>query len=280
MKIGVVGNGFVGKATGILSCHDIELMVYDIKPELCSSGVKTLKDILNCDFIFLSLPTPMSNDGSCYLKIVEDMVSNIKDLKYDGFLVLRSTVPIGTSDQLGIYFMPEFLTEKNYLEDFKNSKEWIFGLPGLDTDNKFKESISRLFNLAFKNGKINYNKISFLTNKEAEMVKLFRNCYLSTKLSFCNEIYRFCEKQNIEYENVRNIACNDERIGHSHSFVPGHDGKFGFGGTCFPKDLNSLIYQMDKVNVNYPLLYSVKKRNEEIDRTEKDWTHDKGRAVT
>ena len=67
------------------------------------------------------------------------------------------------------------------------------------------------------------------------MVKLFRNCYLSTKISFCNEIYRFCEKQNIEYENVRNIACNDERIGHSHSFVPGHDGKYGFGGTCFSK---------------------------------------------
>lgn len=279
MKIGIVGNGFVGKATGILNCDDIEIMVYDIKPELCSSNVKSLKDILKCDFIFLSLPTPMSNDGSCYLKLVEDMVSNIKDLKYEGFLVLRSTVPVGTSDELGIYFMPEFLTEKNYLEDFKNSKEWIFGLPGLDTDNKFKESISRLFNLAFKNGKINYNKISFLTNKEAEMVKLFRNCYLSTKISFCNEIYRFCEKQNIEYENVRNIACNDERIGHSHSNVPGHDGKFGFGGTCFPKDLNSLIYQMDKVNVNYPLLYSVKKRNEEIDRTEKEWSNDKGRAV-
>ena len=280
MKIGIVGNGFVGKATGILSCKDIEIMVYDIKPELCSSGVSALKDILKCDFIFLSLPTPMSNDGSCYLKIVENMVSNIKDLKYKGFLVLRSTVPVGTSDELGIYFMPEFLTEKNYLEDFKNNKEWIFGLAGLDTDDKFKDKILRLFNLAFKNGKINYNKISFLTNKEAEMVKLFRNCYLSTKLSFCNEIYRFCEKQNIEYENVRNIACNDERIGHSHSNVPGHDGKFGFGGTCFPKDLNSLIYQMDKVNVNYPLLYSVKKRNEEIDRTEKDWTHDKGRAVT
>ena len=279
MKIGIIGNGFVGKATGILLCNDIEIMVYDIKPELCSPDVKRLEDILVCDFIFLSLPTPMSNDGSCYLKIVEDMVLKLKNLDYKGFIVLRSTIPVGTSDNLGIYFMPEFLTEKNYLNDFKNNKEWIFGLPGLDTDDKFKESISRLFNLAFKNGKINYNKISFLTNKEAEMVKLFRNCYLSTKLSFCNEIYRFCEKQNIEYENVRNIACNDERIGHSHSFVPGHDGKFGFGGTCFPKDLNSLIHQFEKVSVDCPVINSVKKRNEEIDRTEKDWAHDKGRAV-
>ena len=86
-------------------------------------------------------------------------------------------------------------------------------------------------------------------------------------------------QKNVNYENVRKLACNDDRILHSHSKVPGHDGKLGFGGTCFPKDVNSMIYQMDKALSDYHILYSVKKRNEEVDRPEQDWNLDTGRAV-
>ena len=89
--------------------------------------------------------------------------------------------------------MPEFLTEKNYIDDFIHNKNWVFGLLNEYTDEYFKTTITRLFNLAFENDKIKHNNLNFLTNKEAEMVKMFKNCFLSTKVSFCNEIYQFCE---------------------------------------------------------------------------------------
>ena len=175
--------------------------------------------------------------------------------------------------------MPEFLTEKNYEYDFVNNKDWIFGLKGNDRDVDFKRQIQNLFDLAFKNGNIKYNNLNFVSNSEAEMIKMFRNCFLATKVGFCNEIYQFCSLKNIDYENVRKLACNDDRILHSHTQVPGHDGKLGFGGTCFPKDINSMINQIDEVNGDYPILNAVIKRNEEIDRPEKDWNSNTGRSV-
>ena len=126
ITIGVIGNGFVGKATGILECKRVKLFKYDIVPELCFPLGTTLKDICNkCDIILVSVPTPMNKDGSCYLNIVESVVKDISnhvDLNKK-IIILRSTVPPGTSDRLNCYFMPEFLTEKNYMYDFKNSPE-------------------------------------------------------------------------------------------------------------------------------------------------------------
>ena len=179
-----------------------------------------------CEIIFVSVPTPMSKDGSCHLNIVKSVLKNLESINYKGYIVLRSTVPAGTCDELGVYFMPEFLTEKNYINDFINNKDWVFGLMNRE-----------------------HNNLHFLTNKEAEMVKMFKNCFLSVKVSFCNEIYEFCQAHNIDYENVRQIACNDDRILHSHTQVPGHDGRRGFGGTCFPKDTSSLRHEMYKTQM-------------------------------
>jgi UDPglucose 6-dehydrogenase len=177
--------------------------------------------------------------------------------------------------------MPEFLTEKNFINDFINNKNWIFGVLGKDAerDESFKAKISQLIELAKDAGKIAHNRISFLTNKEAEMVKMFRNCYLSAKISFCNEVYDFCGIKGIEYENVRQVACDDERIALSHTAVPGHDGKRGFGGTCFPKDTSSLRYEMRKSGMTPFVLNAVIERNETVDRAEKDWNDNLGRAV-
>jgi len=281
MKIGIIGNGFVGKATHQLNCHDIDILAYDINPDFCQPKNLQLVDLKTCEIIFVSVPTPMSTDGSCHLGIVKSVLSDLEKINYEGFIVLRSTVPVGTSDMLKCYFMPEFLTEKNFIQDFINNKDWIFGLEGLDEekDAKFKLNITQLFDLAFKHDRIKYNNLHFLTNKEAEMIKMFRNCYLATKVSFCNEIYDFCNAMNVDYENVRRIATIDDRIGESHTVVPGHDGRRGFGGTCFPKDTASLKYEMKKNGLKPYILEAIIERNETIDRPEKDWTIDKGRAV-
>ena len=118
-----------------------------------------------------------------------------------------------------------------------------------------------------------------MSNKEAELVKYFRNCYLATKVSFCNEIYSICKKLNISYENVKDLAVEDSRITDSHTNVPGHDGKFGFGGTCFPKDVSALKSFMKDQDIKSFILEAVHKRNNEYDRVEQDWNDNKGRAV-
>merc|ERR1712166_436623 len=138
-----------GKATSILKCKDINLMSCDINPELCNPIGLKLNDMKDCEIIFISVPTPMKESGECYINIVNEVINNLKNINFKNYIVLRSTVPVGTCDKLGIYFMPEFLTEKNYLEDFKNSKDWIFGLP--IEDNNFKNKIKKLISLARNN---------------------------------------------------------------------------------------------------------------------------------
>ena len=118
-----------------------------------------------------------------------------------------------------------------------------------------------------------------MTNKEAEMIKMFKNCFLATKVSFCNEMSLFCEHKGINYENVRRLAANDDRILHSHTTVPGPDGKRGFGGTCFPKDTSSLRYEIKQSGLEPYIMNAIIERNEKVDRPEKDWNGNKGRAV-
>lgn len=281
MKIGIIGNGFVGKATNILENDNVELVIYDINPDLCRPIGTTIEDICKTDIVFISVPTPMNSDGSCHIGILESVISDIKkicDLN-ENLIVIRSTVPPGTSNNLNCYFMPEFLTEKNFVNDFINNEHWIFGLKNTEQDLLFKNKISQLFNYSYEAKKINYNNLHFVTNNEAEMIKLFRNNYLSVKVGFCNEIAEFCEKKNIDYENVRELATLDNRIGSSHTKVPGHDGRRGFGGTCFPKDTNNLKCEMKKVGMKSYIIDNVVERNEKVDRPEQDWNSNKGRAV-
>ena len=289
MKIGIIGNGFVGKATSILSCKDVELIVYDIIPESCKPLGTTLDDIVKTDIVFISVPTPMNSDGSCHLNILESVVKDIRETQKRlaiedsdmPSIVNRCTVPVGTSDRLRVNFMPEFLTEKRFEEDFINNPDWIFGLNEIDQslNNSFKYRISKLINFAHENQKIKSNNVVFVNNKEAELIKLFKNCFLATKVAFCNEIYQFSEIHNINYEKVRELSTRDKRIGPSHTMVPGPDGTKGFGGTCFPKDTRSMLHQIESSGMKSYVLKGAIERNEIIDRPQKDWQKNKGRSV-
>ena len=280
MYIGIIGNGFVGKATALLHSKNTNLIIYDIIPELCKPIKVELKTFNFCDIIFLCLPTPMNKNGSCHTDILEEMVYNLKKfINFDEkIVIIRSTVPVGTSDNLNCYFFPEFLTEKNYLQDFVNNQNWIFGLKNNKQDIIFKKKITELINLAYQNNNIKCNNIEFILNSEAEMVKLFRNSFLATKLSFCNEMYEFCKKKNIDYDIVKDIAVKDKRIGKSHTNVPGSDGKTGFGGICLPKDMNSLLFQMNEVYMNSYIIKASINRNNYKDRKDKDWQQS-GRSI-
>ena len=111
------------------------------------------------------------------------------------------------------------------------------------------------------------------------MVKYFTNCFLATKVSFSNEIRQVCEKINVDYDKVVEYGLYDQRIGKTHFSSPGPDGKFGFGGSCFPKDINALISFAESAGMNPAVLKSVWNKNLEV-RPEKDWEQLKGRAVS
>ena len=277
-KIGIIGNGFVGKATRALQCDDIDVLCYDLNPDLCIPKGTTIHALLGCSAIFVSVPTPINGVGKTSMKYVDNVISQLRELKYGGFVVIRSTVPVGTSDDYKCGFMPEFLTEKNALNDFVNNQNWIFGYHDDDKKDEFIDLMTNLINAAHAHKKITFNRTTFMRNKEAELVKYFRNTFLATKISFCNEIHDFCDKKGIDYDRMISVAADDARISKSHTSVPGHDGHRGFGGTCFPKDISSLRAQMEDSNVPHCVIDAVIHRNDNIDRAEKDWMHDVGRA--
>jgi len=285
-KFGIIGNGFVGKATRLLASKNHEVKIYDVNPEKCYPPNIILGDLTDCHIIFVAVPTPSNPDGSCHLELVKSVVKNIRALNIRAHIVIRSTVTIGTCDELGCYFMPEFLTEKKWAEDVCQCRNWIVGItqPNFVSDtvdnanSDFMEKITALINDARDEGIIQYNNITFVSNKEAEMIKYYRNTFLAVKVSYSNEIYEFCRTKGIDYETVCRVATQDDRIGSSHTVVPGHDGRFGFGGTCFPKDTHSLLYQFEMVGLKSYILRSAVQRNNEHDRPEKDWMNDVGRA--
>ena len=119
--------------------------------------------------------------------------------------------------------MPEFLTEKNFLEDFISNKKWIFGIRDDSSASSNKEILTSLIDLAHCNKKNLYNNIEFMTTKEAEMVKMFRNVFLATKVSICNEFAQYCKAKDKNYENVRLVAIGAHpsgRIGENPNDTP------------------------------------------------------------
>ena len=282
INIGIIGGGFIGSATKILETTNNKITVYDIDSKLCYPDQSIrIEDMYEQDVVFISVPTPMNPDGSCNLDILDSVVGDLqKHMDFDKqCVVIRSTVPVGTSKKYNCYFMPEFLTEKNWVEDFRNCKDWIFGIKNTEQDKEFKQTINEIFHNACMENKILHNMVHFIGCSEAEMVKLFRNTFLALKVSYCNEIKEFCDKVDINYEVVRKYGAVDSRIGMSHTSVPGPDGIGGFGGTCFPKDTASMVNQMETINMKSYILKNAQDRNNKVDRKEHDWESNKGRAV-
>lgn len=269
MHIGVVGGGFVGSATALLACADIQVTVYDLDPARCSPSGTNKEDLLKCDLVFVCVPTPTYEDGSCNTTIVERCVRSLQEIGIHN-IILRSTVPPGTSQALNVSFMPEFLTEINWRQDFVNCKQWIFGPRTVGEAGIFCE----LFDIAKKNGAVLHNTVTIMGRREAELVKYTRNNFLALKISFFNEIYQLCYATGIDYDAVRSGMEGDTRIGMSHTAVPGYDGHYGFGGTCLPKDTNALLQYMTGHGVESHIVKAAVTRNQTVDRPERDWEAD------
>ena len=282
-KIGIFGNGFVGSAVQFgfppsTGC-DCEVRVYDKDP---LKSVDTIEETVNkSDFIFLSVPTPSNKDGSMNLDIVEQALQDISEVneRDDNVVLLRSTVVPGTTrklqskyTKLNIVFNPEFLTERSAKYDFINQSRIIVG--GGEGHAFEVGATADLFRWRFG------DSVSIIETdwETAELIKYMSNCFFTTKISYMNEMYQLANKCEADWEVVLDGFFRDGRVGHSHMNVPGHDGKFGFGGSCFPKDIQAILHFGESLGLNLNTIKGAWKTNLEV-RPERDWEELKGRAV-
>lgn len=247
MKIGIVGCGFVGSAVKSNLERLFEVRVYDIDESKRHPEINSTAELAKwADVIFVSVPTLSIRTYTslyypCDTSIVEEVVEEAVKSNPECLIVIKSTIPPGTTDRLflnysgKLVFNPEFLTEKNAEKDFREHSPIIIG-SRFDDEAEIVESIYRKM-IEADGSNI---EIVHLGRKEAEMIKYAANCFLATKVIFANQIHELCSKLQIDYNKVKECLIKDERLGKTHWSVPGPDGHLGFGGSCFPKDTMAL----------------------------------------
>ena len=282
-NIGIIGRGFVGSAVAHGFSEGVGynaiIRIYDKDP---SKSLNSLEDVVNkSDFIFVSVPTPSNEDGTINIEILNSCISEINEIhskkKHSNPIVLiRSTILPGTSlkiqnifPDMRIVFNPEFLTERSANFDFISQTRFVLG-----GDEKNVTEVSKLYRDRFGSS-IAIIETDF---QSAELIKYVCNTYFATKVSFLNEMKRISDKVDANWDDVIEGFLRDGRIGSSHSQVPGPDGKFGFGGSCFPKDIQAMISFSKEIGVYTNVLNGAWQTNLEV-RPEKDWESLKGRAV-
>lgn len=262
--IGIVGKGFVGGAMYENFKDVFNVLVWD-KDE-SKRNIKKFDEFVNkSDIIFICVPTPMKDDGSCDTYIVSSVVDDIAQIDRKKYIVIKSTVTPGTTERLAsdfnmtIGFNPEFLTEANAVNDFRNQPLIIIG-----ADDTGLATIMTQIYYEF-NGKVDgRSHVIQRTTKEAELFKYLANCFLATKVIFANEFKMLCDRIDVDYGRIAEVAVLDKRLGHTHWRVPGPDGKHGFGGSCFPKDTSALLNFADSVGTSMWLLTEATYINDDI----------------
>tara|TARA_R110002020_G_scaffold70270_1_gene182460 strand:+ start:361 stop:1248 length:888 start_codon:yes stop_codon:yes gene_type:complete len=288
-NIGIVGNGFVGSAVAYgfsPQCgYDANVRIYDKQQEKANSSLA--ETVNESDFIFLSVPTPSNQDGSIHLGIIETALAEISEAKNDSgtenVVLIRSTVVPGTTrnlakkyPRLNLVFNPEFLTERSARFDFINQSRFIIGgrTHTPEAPNWEVSAVAQLFKHRF--GKS--TPAVMCDYETAEIIKYMNNCFFALKVSFLNEMKMLADKNNVDWDIAVDGFVRDGRIGHSHLQVPGPDGKLGFGGSCFPKDLRAMIQFGEENQVDMKTLKAAWETNLEV-RPERDWEELKGRSV-
>tara|TARA_Y100001935_G_C17303880_1_gene511001 strand:+ start:367 stop:1221 length:855 start_codon:yes stop_codon:yes gene_type:complete len=280
-NIGIIGKGFVGSAVSVgfspSTGFDSNIRSYD---KVEHKSTHSLEETVNeSSVVFISVPTPSLKTGQIDLSIVESLFEDISKVNRnsENVFLLRSTVVPGTSKKiadkfpnLNIVFNPEFLTERSAYFDFINQSRVILG-----GNKKHTTIVAELYKSRFGD----YLPIIQTDYQTAEMIKYMNNLFFATKVSFLNEMYQIADKSNVDWKTAVEGFILDGRIGHSHLQVPGPDGKFGFGGSCFPKDIQALITYAQDLGINPSVLIGAWEKNLDV-RPERDWEALKGRAVS
>ncbi len=291
MKIAVVGTGYVGLVTGTcfaetgntVTCIDIDKQ----KVENLNNGVIPIYErgldeffhrntkegrlffttdlkqgIKDAKIIFLALPTPPGEDGSADLKYILKVASDLGPLLIEYTVIVdKSTVPVGTAEKVraiiqeratvefDVVSNPEFLREGVAIDDFMKPERVVVGTKSA----KAKKLMELLYSPLVRQG----NPVIFMDEKSAELTKYAANSFLATKISFMNEVANLCERVGADIDAVRLGIGSDSRIGKRFLFAG-----IGYGGSCFPKDVQALSKSSEDANYDFKILKSVMEVNE------------------
>ena len=292
MKIAVVGTGYVGLVTGTcfaetgnyVTCVDIdvdkvnklsngEITIYE--PGLEKIFLRNLKEgrlyfttdlaagVKEATIIFLALPTPPGEDGSADLKYILGVANDLGKILTDYKVIVdKSTVPVGTAEKVqaavakkykggfDVVSNPEFLREGVAVDDFMKPDRVVIGT----NSERARKVMGDLYAPFVRQG----NPIIYMDERSSELTKYAANSFLALKISFMNEMARLCEKLGADVDMVRKGIGSDERIGKRFLF-----SGIGYGGSCFPKDVQALIRSSSEVNYEFEILNAVMKVNEE-----------------
>jgi len=269
-KVGVIGNGFVGESQAFAFSPTSDLRIYDVDP---LKATHTKEQIDECDFIFVCVPTPMKRDGSQDLSFIDRV---FKEATEGPVYIIKSTILPGTTSELStsypnlrIVFSPEFLTERTAKLDMLTQARIILG-----GKSEYTSKVRELFEQRFKN-----KHIIETDSTTAELIKYMNNTFFATKVSIMNEFKLLSDAIGADWSTALYGFAADGRIGDSHLHVPGPDGRLGYGGTCFPKDVNALLTFAEGKGVKLNTILGGWATNLHV-RPERDWEKDKGRAVS
>ena len=258
-KIGIIGFGFVGNAVAH-SYENTNLLMIDTDP--MKGCTATYSDILKAEGIFVCVPSPANEDGSCNTAILESVLNNLKS--YQGVIISKVTATPDAYERLQKLFpnlvhVPEFLTANNAVAD-DAKEDWAIIGGSVMAYQREAERIIR-----YAKPKI---EAVFCSIGEASMVKYIANSYLATRVVFMNEMATVAEKNNYDWNKIRLMLAKDHRIGDSHTQVPGPDGHYGFGGMCFPKDTSAIIKYAESLSINLNILKEAVRKNTLLRLTE------------
>ena len=251
-KIGIIGLGFVGDAIqASFGGSGFRL----VRNDPAKGYTDTYDALKECEGIFVCVPSPQRQDGSCDSSILEDVLTNLKG--YKGVIISKVTATPDIYERLqneydNLVYSPEFLTAANAAPDYLKENWAVIGGSVL----AYKKEAERIIALSKP-----LNSVQFCSIGEAALVKYTINSFLATKVIFMNELSDIAQQNRYNWNTIRNCLALDERIGKSHTQVPGPDGLFGFGGMCFPKDTSALLYYANCLDIDLNVLNSAVKKN-------------------
>ena len=257
MRIGLIGVGVVGYAVYRAFSNKFNVIGYDKQGDFANEA--NFQEVLSSDLIFICVPSP-TYDGKQDLTILESVINRLKENKFTGVVCIKCTVIPGTTNRLKretnlrLTHNPEFLTAAKPYEDFMNQEAIIIG--GEINDTKVvAEAYGEILSVPC---------IEYFDATITETAKYMRNVYLAMKVAFANEIYEVCEKLGIPYEVALEATMSQGGIEPKHFRVPGPDGKRGYSGMCFPKDVRALGEFMRDENLNCHLIRSIEESNQVV----------------
>jgi UDPglucose 6-dehydrogenase len=264
-KIGIIGLGFVGGAIKNAMDHGWPEQLVLVDP--AKGYTNTIEDLKECSGVFICVPSPQGDDGSCDTSILESVLKQLKAINYTGVIISKCTAPPLVYEQLNEGFpnlvhAPEFLTAANADRDYINGKFAIIGGSVL----AYQREAERIIRIGQQGLGEN---VKYCSIGEASLAKYTINCFMSTKVIFMNELQQLASSMELDYNKITDMVKMDHRIGNSHMQVPGPDGAFGFGGACFPKDTSAMLKFAEQQGVPMNVLDAAVKKNTLLRLTDK-----------